>query len=255
MRIFLTCATVLLSALPARAAFESNWQHFESYRILAGACPDEIRTAMKGLPVSELDEGIAIIRERETAFIVKIGAASDMVQANSRLDSYRSEMVRQLDEAVKSMGCEKAIQRLGLAIPRPVTGQQIAELARAVPIPTSERTDAIPVADRIGTKAAYPLQKIITRTITLKKQCDLTTLKATALKETVLEAVNPPPFVGVLKSFEERWDLICDGKESSAVVTYSQDARKWRNYKIEAKNNASVKADVERSGGLRKGLD
>ncbi len=254
MRMFLTCTAICLSAFPARA-FESNWQYFESYRILAGVCPSEIQTAMRGLPVSELDEAVAIIREREAVFTVKIGAAGDIAEAHSKLDAYRREMVRQLDEAVKSMGCETAIQRLRLAIPKPVTGQQVAELARSVPIPSSERNDAIPVADRIGTNAAYPLQKIITRTMTDKKQCDLSTLKVTTLKETIKEAVNPPPFVGVLNSFEERWDVNCSGNNLSAVVTYSQDARKWRSYKVEMKDKASEKADVATSGGLRKGLD
>jgi hypothetical protein len=254
MRMFLACTAIFLSALPARA-FESNWQYFESYRILAGACPSEIQAAMRGLPVSELDEAVAIIREREAVFTVKIGAAGDIAQAHSKLDAYRGEMVRQLDEAVKSMGCEKAIQRLRLAIPKPVTGQQVAELARSLPIPTSERNDTIPVADRIGTNAAYPLQKIITLIMIDKKQCDLTTLKATVLKESVKEAKNPPPFVGVLKSFEERWDINCSGNKLSAVVTYSQDARKWRSYKVEMKNEASEKADVATSGGLGRSVD
>ena len=254
MRTRATCVLFWISASSAYA-FDSAWQRLESYRILAGSCSPEIQKSLKGFQVADLDDPIAVIYEREANFISSISKPGNIVQARKAMDDYRIEMVRQLDEAVKTLGCEKAIQRLGLDIPKPITKQQMIEFVRSVPIPTSERTDSIPAIDRIGTKAAYPLQKIITRTLIDKKQCDLATLKASVVKETPKEAINPPPFVGVPKSHEERWDIVCDGNNLTALITFVQDARKWRNYKIETKNSASEKADAATSGGLRKGLD
>lgn len=254
MRTLAVCVLFWTSTASAYA-FDSAWQRLESYRILTGSCSSEVEKALKGFHVADLDEPIAIIYEREANFVSSISNPTGIVQARKAMDNYRNEMVRQLDEAVKSMGCEKAIQHLRLDIPKPVTKQQMIEFVRSVPIPTSERTDSIPAIDRIGTKAAYPLQKIITRTLIDKKQCDLATLKASVVKETPREAINPPPFVGVPKSHEERWDIVCDGNNLTALITFVQDARKWRNYKIETKNSASEKADAATSGGLRKGLD
>lgn len=254
MRTILTCTLVLLSQTSAMA-FDSVWQRLESYRILAGSCSSDIQMALKGLPVADLDEPVAIIYEREAAFTASIGHSGSIIQARKALEDYRNEMVRQISDAVKSMGCGRAIQSLRLAMPKPVTKQELIDFVRSVPIPTSERTDTIPAAERIGTKAAYPLQKIITRAIIDKKQCDLATLKATGLKETAREAINPPPFVGVLKTHEERWDVACEGKNLTTLVTFVQDARKWRTYKIETKGNVDEKADAAIDGGLRKGLD
>lgn len=254
MRTILTCTLVLLSQT-STMAFDSVWQRLESYRILAGNCSPEIQMALKGLPVADLNEPIAIIYEREAAFTASIGHSGGIIQARKALDDYRSEMVRQISDAVKSMGCSNAIQSLRLTMPKPITKQELIDFVRSVPLPASERTDAIPAAERIGTKAAYPLQKIITRAMTDKKQCDLTTLKATVLKETAREAINPPPFVGVSKFHEERWDVFCEGKNLTALVTFVQDARKWRTYKIETKDNVSEKADVATKGDLRKGFD
>ena len=254
MRTLATCVLLWISASSAYA-FDSAWQRLESYRLLAGSCSPEIQKSLKGFQVADLDEPIAVIYEREANFVSSISKPGNIVQARRAMDDYRIEMVRQLDEAVKTLGCEKAIQRLGLDIPKPITKQQMIEFVRSVPIPTSERTDSIPAIDRIRTKAAYTLQKIITRALIDKKQCDLATLKVSVVKETPREAINPPPFVGVPKSHEERWDIVCDGSNLTASVTFVQDARRWRNYKIETKNSASENADAVTSGGLRKGLD
>lgn len=164
-------------------------------------------------------------------------------------------MVAQLEGGLKTMGCPRVIQKLGLNLPKPMTKEQITEMVRSAPLQSSERTDAIPAVDRIGTKAAYQLQKIITLNITQKKSCDLKPLRVILLNEVDRTPRDAPPFVGILRTYTERWEIVCDGEAEANIVTFHQDARKWRSYKVEhsarksASNDASSAAPV-----LRKGL-
>ncbi|WP_126114548.1 MULTISPECIES: hypothetical protein [unclassified Bosea (in: a-proteobacteria)] len=140
-------------------AFESTWVWLASYRILEPSCRSDIQSALKGLSTSDLEEAIEIARQREVVFTSRVKTAGDAARAQNELDDYHVVMVAQLEGGLKTMGCPRVIQKLGLNLPKPMTKEQVTEMARSAPLQSSERTDSIPAADRIGTKAAYQLQK------------------------------------------------------------------------------------------------
>lgn len=236
-------------------AFESTWVWLASYRILEPSCRSDIQSALKGLSTSDLEEAIEIARQREVAFTSKVKTAGDAARAQKELDDYRLVMVAQLEGGLKTMGCPKVIQKLGLNLPKAMTKEQITEMVRSAPLPSSERTDAIPAVDRIDTKAAYQLQKILTLNITQKKSCDLSSLRVTLLSEVDRTPPDAPPFVGQLRTYNERWEIVCDGEAEVNNVTFHQDARRWRSYKVEHAPRKSVSNDAPPvEPALRKGL-
>jgi hypothetical protein len=254
MRRLVICVAVCVLSTSVQA-FESAWVWLASYRILEPSCRPDIQLALKGLSTSDLEEAVEIARQRELVFTSKVKTAGDAARAQKELDDYYAVMVAQHEAGLKTMGCAKAIQKLGLNLPKPMTREQITTAARSVPISSSERTDAIPAIDRVGTKAAYQLQKIITQSITQKKNCDPTSLRVTLLNEVDRTPRDAPPFVGMLRTYSERWEVVCNGETEASIVTFHQDARKWRSYKIEHGTRTSASNDASQpEPALRKGL-
>jgi hypothetical protein len=254
MRRVVICVVVCILSTSAQA-FESAWVWLASYRILEPNCRSDIQLALKGLSTSDLEEAIEIARQREVVFTSKVKTAGDAARAQKELDDYYAVMVAQHEAGLKTMGCAMAVQKLGLSLPKPMTREQITAVARSAPIPSSERTDAIPARDRVGTKAAYQLQKIIILSVTQKKNCDLTSLRVTLLNEVDRTPRDAPPFVGTLRTYNERWEVVCDGETEASIVTFHQDARKWRSYKIEHSARKSAGNDASPPApALRKGL-
>lgn len=254
MHRLVICVVICILSTSA-LAFESTWVWLASYRILESSCRSEIQAALKGLSTSDLEEAIEIARQREVVFTSKVKTAGDAARAQKELDDYHLVMVSQLEGGQKTMGCPQVIQKLGLNLPKPMTKEQITEMVRSAPLQSSERTDAIPAVDRIGTKAAYQLQKIITLNITQKKSCDLGSLRVTLLNEVDRKPSDAPPFVGQLRTYNERWEIVCDGEAEVNTVTFHQDARRWRSYKVEHSARKSVSNDPSSTEpALRKGL-
>lgn len=250
MRFVVAVLSLGLVAGPARAA-DSLWVLLESYRIAEPLCREEIGAALKGLSVADLGEATTIIRDRELAVIAKVKTAGNSEAARIALDDYRENITRQIGEGIAAKGCAAVIKQLGLDMPKPVTKAQITELARSVSIGSTERTDTIPVADRVGTMAAYPLQKILTLILTKDTGCDARSLKVTVLNEVAETAANAPPFVGTPKAYEERWQMQCAGEPRDFRVSFRQDARKWRSYKTETKRASPAADNASAAAPLR----
>lgn len=254
MHRLVICVVACILSTSAQS-FESVWVWLASYRILEPSCRSDIQLALKGLATSNLEDAIEIARQREVAFTAKVKTAGDTARAQKELDAYHLVMVTQLEAGLKTMGCSTVVQKLGLTLPKPMTKEQLAEMARSTPLQSSERTDAIPAVDRIGTKAAYHLQKVITLNITQKKSCDPGSLRVTLLNEVDRTPPDAPPFVGQLRTYNERWEIVCDGEAEVNTVTFHQDARRWRSYKVEHAPRKSASNDAPPvEPALRKGL-
>src|SRR5215207_6149679 len=195
MRV-ITLAGALCILVQGAYALESLWVGLEAYRVLEPLCPTETRQALGNISVSFLDEPIGIIRKRETEFTARVKTNGDLEAADKALSAYLASIHNQVRDGVAAIGCAKAMTRLGLLSAKPLTFEQIMNGARNAPLPTTERSEAIPEKERIATRAAYPLQRILLKTATEGKACDNSSVKVTLINDKPLDAQNAPPFVG-----------------------------------------------------------
>ena len=239
MRRALIAMPILLCSLPAQA-FESLWVHLEVLRALEPLCPAEMRRAMGSLSAASLEAPNRIIRRRETEFTARVKTGGNFAAADREMTAYAASVAEQVRQGVAKVGCTTLMTQFGLLTGTPPTLEQFMEAVRTTPLPSSERPAEIPAEDRIGTEAAYPLQRILLDAATKDRICDRGSVRVTPIGRTPLDAKNAPPFVGTPTQYEERWQILCDGREMAFHVSFQQDARHWRAYKVQHDGDASI---------------
>jgi hypothetical protein len=239
MRRALIAITILLCPPPAQA-FESLWVHLEVLRALEPLCPAEMRRAMGALSVAALEAPNRIIRRRETEFTARVKTGGDFAAADRQMTAYAASIATQVRDGVANAGCTTLMTRFGLLTGTPPTLEQFMDAVRNTPLPSTERPDEMPAEDRIGTEAAYPLQRILLDLATKDRTCDRRSVQVMRMGKTSLETKNTPPFVGTPMQHEERWRILCDGRDTAFRVSFQQDARHWRAYKLQHDGNAST---------------
>lgn len=233
------CALIASTlTVPASAKSQSFWVDLETGKVIARVCPEGYRAVFGDRKPEELDEPIAIIRARETLVTMEVSTKGDRKAAETAMEAYKANIARQIEEGAAQMGCDALLMTLGFKQPgRPVVApsrEQLVQAARRSEIPSTARPADLPAEERIGTEAAYPLQRLLLTVFADPKDraCDPKTAKVTPFSRETIDAENVPPFVGTPTRFTETWSLRCKGEAREFKVEFTQDARSWKRYAI-----------------------
>ncbi len=220
---------------PARADVGSLWVVYEAAQILAKRCPDEYGAMFGQRPASELDEPIRIIRARETAMTAEVSTDGDAAAAEAAMEAYKANITRQIETAVRDVGCQKASEGIGLGRGHAAPARSVLlRMARETMLPTTERSPHLPAEAQIGTQAAFPLQQLLLGMLAdpADRACDPKTARVKPISRKLIDAENVPPFAGKPARFTEAWTLQCRGASKSFAIEFTQDARTWKRYSI-----------------------